>query len=127
MHKAPFAAQEDLLEAMLVDGFTLYQQKIAVVHDERVNQCIHHSAVVSVKWLHLHTFCSEGNVDGQPNDKYSYCFKMANLADAPSVAKAMLAASRESKPVIARRSIKREHDIQEWIGDNKEALDRPMA
>jgi hypothetical protein len=127
MRKASLAAQQHLLEAMLVDGFSIYQEKIAVVHNERVNQCIHHPDIASVKWLHLHTFCSEGNVDGQPNDKYSYCFKMANLADAPSVAKAMLAASRESKPVIARRSIKREHDIQEWIGDNKEALDRPMA
>merc|ERR1712070_551198 len=56
---------------------------------QRVWQCIHHSNSISVWWLHLHTFCSTGHVDGLPNDRVGYCAQMSSLDDAQPLSEEM--------------------------------------
>lgn len=67
-----------LLTAMLQNGFAAYQTQ---VQPGSVMQCIHVEADVSVRWLHLHTFCLGGTVDGLPSASEAYCGAM-NTSDA---------------------------------------------
>lgn len=71
-----------LLGQMLLDGFNAYQG----VMPGPVMQCVHKAASVSVPWLHLHTFCEDGEVDGMPNRAVAYCAVMSSAAEAWSIA-----------------------------------------
>jgi len=71
-----------LLGSMLVSGFNSYTR-----HGGRPPfwQCIHKSGSVSVRWLHLHTFCKSGHVDSLPN-RGALCALMSSPSQAGSVA-----------------------------------------
>jgi len=74
-----------LLKGMLQAGYTAYQR----VQRGPVMQCVHKPAHVSVHWMHLHTFCKEGRIDGMPNRATAICEEMASYADAGRVAALM--------------------------------------
>lgn len=72
----------NLLSMMLTTGFQQYMSHHGA---PPVWQCIHRAKTVSVRWLHLHTFCSEGKVDGLPSHG-SYCAKMYSPSQAYGIA-----------------------------------------
>merc|ERR1711972_575530 len=115
------SGREDLLEAMLIHGFENYQKNVARMLDEPVNQCIHHAEAVSVSWLHLHTFCLKGKVDGMPNARRSFCYKMSGVDEARSIAKSIVTASRQHLALqhksrdASLENVARAHDALEWI------------
>ena len=74
------------LVQMLESGFRFYQY---TGHMGPVWQCIHSPRSVSVRWLHLHTFCLEGKVDNLPTH-HDYCAKMSSYADATGIAASWL-------------------------------------
>eukprot|EP00933_Yihiella_yeosuensis_P017629 TRINITY_DN14689_c0_g3_i1.p1 TRINITY_DN14689_c0_g3~~TRINITY_DN14689_c0_g3_i1.p1 ORF type:complete len:271 (-),score=40.87 TRINITY_DN14689_c0_g3_i1:579-1391(-) len=59
-----------------------------------VMQCIHKPGHVSVHWLHLHTFCPNGSVDGMPNRHTSFCGVMTGPGGAGALADKFLRWSR---------------------------------
>ncbi|CAE8633296.1 unnamed protein product, partial [Polarella glacialis] len=73
----------DMLSSMLLSGFNRYLANGGAVP---VMQCIHKSASVSVKWLHLHTFCIDGRVDGMPSQRTALCARMGSPEDAQPIA-----------------------------------------
>mmetsp|Transcript_25010 Transcript_25010/g.48872 ORF Transcript_25010/g.48872 Transcript_25010/m.48872 type:complete len:228 (-) Transcript_25010:91-774(-) len=73
-----------VLAALFRDGFTAYQ---SLVRPSAVRQCIHREFAVSVRWLHLHTVCKGGSIDGMPNPAVAICGTMNNANDALSLAK----------------------------------------
>lgn len=73
---------EALLTSMLIHGFTSYQS----VHAGPVVQCFHKAHSVSVDWLHLHTFCAGGRIDGLPNHDTAYCANMTSPEAAAEIA-----------------------------------------
>jgi len=54
---------ELLLREMFEFGLITYNQHVA---PGPVQHCIHAANHVSISWLHLHTFCHDGTVDGMP-------------------------------------------------------------
>mmetsp|Transcript_69652 Transcript_69652/g.166228 ORF Transcript_69652/g.166228 Transcript_69652/m.166228 type:complete len:242 (+) Transcript_69652:68-793(+) len=74
------------LVQMLQSGFQLYEGK---GHRGPVWQCIHAPRHVSVRWLHLHTFCLEGKVDNLPTH-HDYCAKMSSITQAAGIASSWL-------------------------------------
>eukprot|EP00445_Apocalathium_hangoei_P018883 CAMPEP_0203894658 /NCGR_PEP_ID=MMETSP0359-20131031/37587_1 /ASSEMBLY_ACC=CAM_ASM_000338 /TAXON_ID=268821 /ORGANISM="Scrippsiella Hangoei, Strain SHTV-5" /LENGTH=227 /DNA_ID=CAMNT_0050816999 /DNA_START=50 /DNA_END=733 /DNA_ORIENTATION=- len=79
-----------LLTSMLMDGFKAYQTSVG---SGPVMQCIHSASTVSVHWLHLHSFCPEGQVDGLPNAMNAHCSLMTSIADAGQIAEQFLQSS----------------------------------
>mmetsp|Transcript_81274 Transcript_81274/g.225833 ORF Transcript_81274/g.225833 Transcript_81274/m.225833 type:complete len:248 (-) Transcript_81274:249-992(-) len=79
------AGLQGMLRGMLQAGFSAYQRLQA----GSVMQCIHLSGHVSVQWLHLHTFCTGGSVDGMPNSATAVCEEMASMSDADRIASSM--------------------------------------
>lgn len=75
---------EDLLQTMFVNGASAYTKQTS--HVGPVMQCIHKPGHISVPWLHLHTFCPSGRVDGMPNKNVAMCKVMNNEHDAAQVA-----------------------------------------
>lgn len=75
---------ETLLETMFVNGASAYTTKTGYVGP--VMQCIHKPGHISVPWLHLHTFCPSGRVDGMPDKNVAMCRVMNNEHDAAQVA-----------------------------------------
>ena len=73
---------ETTLTQMLQSGFRFYQH---MGHTGPVWQCIHSPKHVSVRWLHLHTFCLDGRVDNLPT-RHDYCAKMSTWYEAPQIA-----------------------------------------
>lgn len=77
-----FGGGRMMLRDMLVSGFN---------HQRRNGgtgplwQCIHAPKHISVRWLHLHTFCKAGKVDNLPNRK-DLCAVMSNTMDADRIA-----------------------------------------
>mmetsp|Transcript_18150 Transcript_18150/g.31845 ORF Transcript_18150/g.31845 Transcript_18150/m.31845 type:complete len:267 (+) Transcript_18150:127-927(+) len=82
------SGSQQLLETMFISGATAYEKQTG--DSGPVMQCIHKPGHVSVGWLHLHTFCPSGNVDGMPNRHVAFCKVMQSKADAPNVAAAFL-------------------------------------
>lgn len=81
-----------LLTGLLLDGFTYYQDRVA---KGPVQQCVHAPAHVTVSWLHVHTFCSDGYVDGMPlsppqRNQVAYCETMFQPADALDIAQRII-------------------------------------
>eukprot|EP00440_Ansanella_granifera_P040824 gb/GFBE01044270.1/.p1 GENE.gb/GFBE01044270.1/~~gb/GFBE01044270.1/.p1 ORF type:complete len:286 (+),score=81.17 gb/GFBE01044270.1/:1-858(+) len=72
----------ETLREMLVSGFSLYERKGNI---GPVMQCIHKAESVSVRWLHLHTFCLHGHVDNMPS-RAAYCAEMNSIVDATAIA-----------------------------------------
>eukprot|EP00441_Pelagodinium_beii_P025324 CAMPEP_0197659396 /NCGR_PEP_ID=MMETSP1338-20131121/47498_1 /TAXON_ID=43686 ORGANISM="Pelagodinium beii, Strain RCC1491" /NCGR_SAMPLE_ID=MMETSP1338 /ASSEMBLY_ACC=CAM_ASM_000754 /LENGTH=256 /DNA_ID=CAMNT_0043236297 /DNA_START=44 /DNA_END=811 /DNA_ORIENTATION=- len=70
------------LRAMLTSGYYAYMR---TGYTGPVWQCIHPAGSVSVHWLHLHTFCKNGKVDGMPNH-HSFCALMHGPGEASSIA-----------------------------------------
>jgi len=77
----------NLISSLLRDSFLAFQLKRA----GRVRQCVHRPEVVSVRWLHFHTFCEEVEVDGMPNKENALCATMNKTDDATTIAEAWLA------------------------------------
>eukprot|EP00930_Biecheleria_cincta_P096198 TRINITY_DN88078_c0_g1_i1.p1 TRINITY_DN88078_c0_g1~~TRINITY_DN88078_c0_g1_i1.p1 ORF type:complete len:346 (-),score=51.17 TRINITY_DN88078_c0_g1_i1:38-1075(-) len=75
---------ERLLTVMLIKGAEEYARETG--SGGSVMQCIHKSEHVSVNWLHLHTFCPAGHVDGMPNKRLAFCQLMHHEGDAARVA-----------------------------------------
>ena len=77
-----FGGGRMMLRDMLVSGFN---------HQRRNGgtgplwRCIHAPKHISVRWLHLHTFCKAGKVDNLPNRK-DLCALMSNTMDADRIA-----------------------------------------
>jgi len=72
---------------MLVSGFSTY-----AAHGGGKPpywMCIHKSNSVSVRWLHLHTFCHEGKVDNLPN-RDALCAKMYSTSQANDIASQLM-------------------------------------
>ena len=53
----------NMLKSMLHSGFATYRNH---GHRGPVLQCIHQSWAVSVRWVHVHTFCTGTRFDGMP-------------------------------------------------------------
>lgn len=70
-----------LLSGMLVQGYDAYG-------GGAVMQCIHKPFGISVRWLHLHTFCVGGHVDNLPNKANGLCATMTSQAEATNIANA---------------------------------------
>jgi len=70
------------LKQMLHSGFDTYR---AHGHKGPVQQCIHFSWAVSVRWVHLHTFCTGTRFDGMPGGS-SLCATMFGHGDAHNIA-----------------------------------------
>eukprot|EP00438_Fugacium_kawagutii_P003674 Skav224244 [mRNA] locus=scaffold939:1464009:1465647:- [translate_table: standard] len=75
-----------MLKSMLHSGFDTYR-----AHGHHgpaacsVQQCIHQSWAVSVRWVHLHSFCTGARFDGMPGGS-SLCATMRSHDDAASIA-----------------------------------------
>jgi len=80
LKKHPGASET--LRQMLESGFRFYHQR---GYHGPVWQCIHQANGVSVRWLHLHTFCLDGQVDGLPTH-HDFCAKMHNVEEASTIA-----------------------------------------
>ncbi|CAK8990454.1 unnamed protein product [Durusdinium trenchii] len=82
-----------LLAEMLKKSFETYRE---VVDPGPVRQCLHAAQLVSVPWLHLHTVCSGGKIDGLPGSpQVGWCSEMHSSLDAePLAASVMLWAER---------------------------------
>eukprot|EP00451_Oxyrrhis_marina_P009379 CAMPEP_0204309486 /NCGR_PEP_ID=MMETSP0469-20131031/1126_1 /ASSEMBLY_ACC=CAM_ASM_000384 /TAXON_ID=2969 /ORGANISM="Oxyrrhis marina" /LENGTH=196 /DNA_ID=CAMNT_0051289115 /DNA_START=26 /DNA_END=616 /DNA_ORIENTATION=+ len=79
----PHAWQSMLVE-LLIDAFITYQTEVAA---GPVQQCIHGADFVSTKWLHLHTFCVDGQVDGMPKGwPFAHCETMTEVSEAGMLA-----------------------------------------
>eukprot|EP00405_Crypthecodinium_cohnii_P019815 CAMPEP_0206484868 /NCGR_PEP_ID=MMETSP0324_2-20121206/40208_1 /ASSEMBLY_ACC=CAM_ASM_000836 /TAXON_ID=2866 /ORGANISM="Crypthecodinium cohnii, Strain Seligo" /LENGTH=487 /DNA_ID=CAMNT_0053963053 /DNA_START=33 /DNA_END=1497 /DNA_ORIENTATION=- len=75
-----------LLQEMLIEGFNSYVEHVGPAP---VLQCIHAAQSISVPWLHLHTFCSGGHVDGigwGVPDHLAWCGDMSKPEDAATLA-----------------------------------------
>ncbi|CAK9011293.1 Hypothetical protein SCF082_LOCUS11038 [Durusdinium trenchii] len=77
-----YAGGRTVLREMLISGFE-HQKRNG--NQGSVWQCIHAPKHVSVRWLHLHTFCKEGKVDNLPR-REDYCAVMSNTMDADRIA-----------------------------------------
>jgi len=75
---------EQLLATMFINGAAAYAEQTG--NTGPVMQCIHKPGHISVPWLHLHTFCPSGRVDGMPDKQVSMCRVMENDDDAAQVA-----------------------------------------
>ncbi|CAE8676065.1 unnamed protein product [Polarella glacialis] len=73
----------DTLVSMLISGFEAYHAR---GYAGEVLQCIHRADHVSVRWLHLHTFCGSGRFEGMPGS-ISQCARMSSLDDAGRIAR----------------------------------------
>jgi len=71
-----------MLRSMLLKGFERYRIRGGSVS---VTQCVHKASFVSVRWLHLHTFCDGGTVDGLPSEHSSFCSVMSNTLNASNI------------------------------------------
>mmetsp|Transcript_31882 Transcript_31882/g.80832 ORF Transcript_31882/g.80832 Transcript_31882/m.80832 type:complete len:294 (-) Transcript_31882:192-1073(-) len=80
-----------LLTSMLMDGFNAYHMSVG---SGPVMQCIHKASTASVHWLHLHSFCPDGQVDGLPNKNDAYCSLMTSVGEAGEIARKFLQWSR---------------------------------
>jgi len=74
---------KNILTNMLTAGFFAYQKS---GYSGPVMQCIHRGDRVSVRWLHLHSFCAKGKVDNLPSRRNGYCALMSSPADASRIA-----------------------------------------
>lgn len=74
-----------VLTKMLTAGFYAYQRS---GYSGPVMQCIHKGNSVSVRWLHLHSFCAKGKVDNLPSRRAGYCALMTSPSDASFIASA---------------------------------------
>lgn len=81
---------DGLLADMLADGFRAYES----VHGGPAMQCIHKPDHVSVRWLHLHTFCPGHTFEGMPGKATSYCALMSSEGQASDIAAQLLAQVR---------------------------------
>jgi len=77
-----------LLAELLRDGFQSYQEHVG---PGKVMQCIHSSAHVTAPWLHVHTFCDGGSIDGMPlsppqGNPIAWCATMSSLDEAETLA-----------------------------------------
>mmetsp|Transcript_52311 Transcript_52311/g.97946 ORF Transcript_52311/g.97946 Transcript_52311/m.97946 type:complete len:242 (+) Transcript_52311:61-786(+) len=70
------------LKQMLHSGYSTYR---AHGHKGPVQQCIHYSWAVSVRWVHLHSFCTGARFDGMPGGS-SLCATMNSHDDAGKIA-----------------------------------------
>lgn len=68
-----------LLKDLMRSGFELYQAHVA---PKPVKMCVHGGAYVSVQWLHIHTFCSDGQVEGMRETSASnWCSTLSSIDD----------------------------------------------
>mmetsp|Transcript_119246 Transcript_119246/g.320049 ORF Transcript_119246/g.320049 Transcript_119246/m.320049 type:complete len:278 (+) Transcript_119246:82-915(+) len=74
---------KQLLTIMLRQGFREYRGR---GYSGPVQQCLHLPAVVSVHWLHLHSFCAGAHFDGMPDAGSSMCRVMNDINDADWIA-----------------------------------------
>jgi len=72
-----------MLKSMLHSGYSTYRSH---GHHGPVQQCIHQSWAVSVRWVHLHTFCTGARFDGMPGGS-SLCATMNSHDDAAKIAR----------------------------------------
>jgi len=74
-----------ILTQMMIDSWSTYQRTVA---SKPVWQCFHSPRIASVGYLHIQTFCAEGNFHGMPswNPNVAYCVRMTSASQA--VAKA---------------------------------------
>lgn len=73
----------NMLKSMLHSGFSTYRSH---GHSGPVQQCIHQSWAVSVRWVHLHSFCTGARFDGMPGGS-SLCATMNSHDDAGRIAR----------------------------------------
>jgi len=71
-----------MLTIMLEQGFNEYRDR---GHEGPVQQCIHHANVVTVHWLHLHSFCVGATFDGMPGGG-AMCKVMEDVGEADGIA-----------------------------------------
>lgn len=87
----------DLLAEMLKAGYDSYQ---AYVNPGPVKQCIHAGFIVSQAWLHVHTICDKGSVDGMTvTNNYAWCGVMDSGADAEKLAAGIMAWAAKGEPM----------------------------
>ncbi|CAJ1434874.1 unnamed protein product [Effrenium voratum] len=83
------AIAEEVIQEALLEGFLAFRR----VSDGAVRQCIHAPGFQSVKWMHIHTFCQDGWVDGpvdRPLMGVFWCGRMEAESQAPQLARQLL-------------------------------------
>lgn len=70
-----------VLTDLMLDSWNEYQSKVA---SKPVWQCFHSPRIASVGYLHIQTFCAEGQFHGMPtwNPSVGYCVKMTSASQA---------------------------------------------
>eukprot|EP00930_Biecheleria_cincta_P041627 TRINITY_DN28564_c0_g1_i2.p1 TRINITY_DN28564_c0_g1~~TRINITY_DN28564_c0_g1_i2.p1 ORF type:complete len:337 (+),score=55.56 TRINITY_DN28564_c0_g1_i2:58-1068(+) len=77
-----------IMTEMLQESFETYQQTVG---PGSARQCLHAANGVSQNWLHLHTFCGSGNIDGMPSAPHqSWCSTMTDVNQAEALAVAVM-------------------------------------
>lgn len=76
-----------LLRKLLENGFQTYQEQVA---RQPVKQCVHAPEIVSQPWLHVHTICLEGVIDGlQETSEQGWCGVAQDLSDMQGLAESL--------------------------------------
>lgn len=77
-----------IMTEMLRESFKTFQK---IVGPGSARQCLHAANDVSQRWLHLHTLCESGNIDGMPSaPQQSWCSKMIHENQAEALAVAVM-------------------------------------
>lgn len=71
------AGMRSILVEMLESGFKSYQDQIA---HSPVKQCVHGASLISQAWLHIHTFCPDGIMDGMSTTTHKSWCGTANIS-----------------------------------------------
>lgn len=93
----PSAARTLLIE-MMEKGFNTYQSE---VKEGPVKQCVHAAKAISIPWLHVHTFCADGLMDGmQDTSADGWCGQINEVAEIPSMVDQLVAWGSNGKEML---------------------------
>jgi hypothetical protein len=76
-NRCGFEGMKEVLAEMMRNGYDSYYPYAtgSVMH------CLHKASTVSVHFLHLHSFCKGGSIDGMPNNHSAYCVEMKSTSE----------------------------------------------
>eukprot|EP00434_Breviolum_minutum_P012261 symbB.v1.2.010808.t1/scaffold712.1/size170421/7 len=80
-------AAHEIVEEALAKSFEIFQER----SHGPVQQCIHAPNMQTVRWMHIHSLCGDGSLDGMPGvATESWCGNMTSSSEASSLASKML-------------------------------------
>lgn len=82
-------ASRSLLVELMENGFQNYQEQVAA---GPVKQCVHAAKTATVPWLHVHTFCSEGFMEGlRKTGDNGWCGVIEHASEVPRMVDELVA------------------------------------